>query len=540
MLIRKKITALILVLVSVIFLLPTAILAQSADFGSDTLSGLSTASTRDIFEIVTGIVNLVLYFLGAIAVLLFTYAGWLWFTSRGSRDRIDRAKKIMVSAVIGLLIIFSSYAIVNWLFHDAIQRAFYGSSGSGNPTYGGGVGLGGGVIDSHYPESNATGVPRNTNIYITFKEPMQVDTIASGTGCSTNGSERTCPINTNNIRLHKTSEPAVNLADMTVTYNSSNPSVFEFNPYGTASTGTYLLGEQTSDTKYEMSLVNLRTASGRQAFNFNSYSWRFTVGTYSDNTAPRVVSVRPANGTTAPRNTVVQINFSEAVNPTLATGLVPGYDNIKLVYQDAAGADHQDAGSYVISNQYRTVEFIPSERCGQNSCGLDVFCMTAEDFIGTVTTNIKDVAGNPLASNYTWNFSTSNDIDTTPPKLVGMGAINNVSVTAPVQMTFDKTLLSSSIKSPNIQLFQNTAVLTPINYWFRLGDANGLDHNVVNIYHERFDVSTSYLATSTSAIMDEHQNCWYPCRCDDPTGRTCICNTPGATCAADGSNCVAP
>ena len=90
------------------------------------MSGLSTASTRDVFDTVVSIVNLVLYFLGGIAVLLGLYAGWLWFTSRGNADQIRKAKSIMVSAVIGLLIIFSSYAITNFVIDNLYRNTIGG------------------------------------------------------------------------------------------------------------------------------------------------------------------------------------------------------------------------------------------------------------------------------------------------------------------------------------------------------------------------------------------------------------------------------
>ncbi len=527
MLIRKKITTLISVFGSVIFLLPSLVSAQVAqDFGTDVLSGVVTATTRDLFDIVTGIVNTALYFLGAIAILLFLYAGWLWFTSQGNKDKIEKAKKIMVSAIIGLAIIFSSYAVVNWIFKDAIERAFYGVTGSGDPSYGGGVGIGGGVIESHYPESNAKSVPRNTNIYVTFKEPMKLDTIASSSGCETldptKPSIKTCPIKTNNIRLYNdTLAETTWLNNMTVTYDTGDLTVFEFNPYGLATTGTYLLGEQTRDIKYKMSLVNLTTATNRPAFNFGSYSWYFTVGTYSDITAPRVVSVRPKLNAESPRNTIVQINFSEAVNPTLATGVFdksdPDYENIYLNYDVTATS----TGRYVISNQYRTVEFIPSTLCGLNSCGLNIYCLDGpENFVGVVTTAIKDMVGNPLAARYSWNFETLNNIDLKPPKMISMEPTDDsASISEPVRMTFDKSLLSKSVNSSNIKLFKETNI--PTNYWLSLTDSSTMENNVINIRHERFSVSTSYLATTTSGIMDENQNCWYPCRCE---GASCDCD----------------
>ncbi|MFA6253458.1 MAG: fibronectin type III domain-containing protein [Patescibacteria group bacterium] len=91
-------------------------LAQGDPFGSGSLNGLAIATgSRDIFDIVVNIVNIVLYFLGGIAVLLGLYAGWLWFTSRGNAEQIKKAKGILVSAAIGLAIIFASYAITNFV-----------------------------------------------------------------------------------------------------------------------------------------------------------------------------------------------------------------------------------------------------------------------------------------------------------------------------------------------------------------------------------------------------------------------------------------
>jgi TRAP-type C4-dicarboxylate transport system permease small subunit len=71
-----------------------------------------------------GIINTALYFLGGIAVLLFLYGGFKWFTSQGNSDQIDSAKKIMGSAVVGLAIIFASYAaaqfVINSLYNNTL------------------------------------------------------------------------------------------------------------------------------------------------------------------------------------------------------------------------------------------------------------------------------------------------------------------------------------------------------------------------------------------------------------------------------------
>ena len=112
----KKLLSCIVFIVYLLVGQTERVLAQGDPFGSGSLNGLSVATgSRDIFDIVINIVNIVLYFLGGIAVLLGLYAGWLWFTSRGNAEQIKKAKGILVSAVIGLAIIFASYGIANFV-----------------------------------------------------------------------------------------------------------------------------------------------------------------------------------------------------------------------------------------------------------------------------------------------------------------------------------------------------------------------------------------------------------------------------------------
>lgn len=87
------------------------------DFGTEALNeGLGgTLEATDPRTVFGRIINIVLGFLGAIALLLMLYAGFLWMTSGGDEDKVSRAKKTLISAAIGLLIIFSSWAITSFL-----------------------------------------------------------------------------------------------------------------------------------------------------------------------------------------------------------------------------------------------------------------------------------------------------------------------------------------------------------------------------------------------------------------------------------------
>ncbi|MFH0856647.1 MAG: hypothetical protein V1860_01985 [bacterium] len=57
------------------------------------------------------IISIILGFLGVIFLVLVIYGGFLWMNSSGNDEQISKAKNIMVSAVIGLSIIFAAYVI---------------------------------------------------------------------------------------------------------------------------------------------------------------------------------------------------------------------------------------------------------------------------------------------------------------------------------------------------------------------------------------------------------------------------------------------
>ncbi|MFA5126701.1 MAG: Ig-like domain-containing protein [Patescibacteria group bacterium] len=99
-----------------IFHLPHA-LAQInvTNFGTENLNNLLVYSTRNIYQTVSNIINIILSFLGALAILFILYGGFLWLTSHGDRDKVQRAKMVIISAVIGILIIFSAYALSRFI-----------------------------------------------------------------------------------------------------------------------------------------------------------------------------------------------------------------------------------------------------------------------------------------------------------------------------------------------------------------------------------------------------------------------------------------
>lgn len=57
------------------------------------------------------VMNTLMGFLGIVFFILIIYAGILWMTAAGQEDKITKAKKILASSTIGLVIVFGAYLI---------------------------------------------------------------------------------------------------------------------------------------------------------------------------------------------------------------------------------------------------------------------------------------------------------------------------------------------------------------------------------------------------------------------------------------------
>ncbi len=83
----------------------------------DTVQEGVTGSTiaPSLENIIINIVHIVLGFLGLIFVVLMIWSGYQWMTSGGNTTAIDTAKKRIINAVIGLVIVFAAYSITEFM-----------------------------------------------------------------------------------------------------------------------------------------------------------------------------------------------------------------------------------------------------------------------------------------------------------------------------------------------------------------------------------------------------------------------------------------
>ncbi len=70
---------------------------------------------NDIVNLFVGAANYLFGIVGALALLFFIYGGVLWLTAGGKAEQIEKGKKVLIGAVIGLVIIFGSWILVQFI-----------------------------------------------------------------------------------------------------------------------------------------------------------------------------------------------------------------------------------------------------------------------------------------------------------------------------------------------------------------------------------------------------------------------------------------
>ncbi len=110
---KKKVGAAVLSMALVsLMALP---LMTSAQVNVDLENAQFGLGNNDLKETIQGLVGIVLSFLGILAVLIVLWGGFIWMTAVGDESKVEKAKKLIISGIIGLVIIFSAYAIASFV-----------------------------------------------------------------------------------------------------------------------------------------------------------------------------------------------------------------------------------------------------------------------------------------------------------------------------------------------------------------------------------------------------------------------------------------
>lgn len=125
----KRILLTALFLVSFFCFTVEGVYAQGDIVGVGYLGSSGLPSTSPVV-IVARIIDVILGLLGIVTTILVFYAGFLWLTSAGNEDKIDKAKQTLSAAVLGLVIVMTSYAISRF----ALSAVYRSSTGRNYPT----------------------------------------------------------------------------------------------------------------------------------------------------------------------------------------------------------------------------------------------------------------------------------------------------------------------------------------------------------------------------------------------------------------------
>ena len=70
---------------------------------------------KEMVDVAVNISKLILGLLGSVTLLFFIYGGFVWITAAGNTQRIEQGKKVLEGALVGLIIVLSSWLIIYFI-----------------------------------------------------------------------------------------------------------------------------------------------------------------------------------------------------------------------------------------------------------------------------------------------------------------------------------------------------------------------------------------------------------------------------------------
>ena len=168
-----------------------------------------------------------------------------------------------------------------------------------------------------------------------------------------------------------------------------------------------------------------------------NYVWTFTTGAAVIVTPPTVVSTDPNNLAIAvPLNQKVAATFSKTMD---ASTLTTATFTLKQGTTSISG---------FVSYSGIIATFAPASNL-----------LASTVYTATITTGAKDLAGNALANNYVWTFTTGAAVVIIPPTVILADPINlaiGVALDKQISATFSKTMDASTITTATFTLMQGS------------------------------------------------------------------------------------
>lgn len=229
------------------------------------------------------------------------------------------------------------------------------------------------TVISSVPDNNATSVPDNRKITATFSTAMDAATLTASTFTLADGGGAV----TGSVAYYGKIAVFTPDTNLTAGLHTATITTGAKNLAGTALAANYV--------------------------------WTFTVGVVQDTTAPDVNATSPVDGNlTVAINRNITATFNEHMDPA-------DFNTTTFTLTTAAGAPVTGVVSYIGT----TVTFNPT-----------VDLNNTTDYNATITTGVKDLAGNAMLANKVWTFRTSGTAAAAGPEPVILGLAGNYAIFA--------------------------------------------------------------------------------------------------------------
>ncbi|MCP4693427.1 MAG: hypothetical protein GY859_35640 [Desulfobacterales bacterium] len=158
----------------------------------------------------------------------------------------------------------------------------------------------------------------------------------------------------------------------------------------------------------------------------SDYIWTFTTGAYVDITPPTVLATSPySNEVDAAANMAITVVFSEPMDPATIT-------TVTFTAQDGSGSI-----TGAVSSAGAGAAFGPTEPLAYETA-----------YTATITTGAADLAGNHLTADYTWQFTTGEAPDLTPPVVSGTDPADlalDIPINTAISVTFSEVVDAATL-----------------------------------------------------------------------------------------------
>ncbi len=382
--------------------------ANAQDFGTGYLAGADLPSD-DVRVVIVRIINYILSALGVLFLGLVIYGGFLWMTAGGNTDQVSRAKKIIINAVTGLVIIFFSFAITRFIFNllTGASNVQVGDKCQEGSVSGCSVCLGGRWLfdPSICPLPGSEFAVKEIGTANEGGDPSQNVYLCSSIQTQFNNSLDKDTVGGNIYLVEEGQAVGTDL------YTGRR--VVELKPQDNLKPNT------TYTMQYSKSILDRSGLSLSACYPFgcsdngSEFIWSFQTGTQTDSVSPLVVSTYPLSDVTDPkyparnisRDSIIKAEFSEAVRSLSiedGTGR-PIASNIIVQEIDGEGGNVVStlpAADFevITSSQGFTLRMIPPN------------LYKPFTWYRVTIQNVEDLCGNPMEEPYVFEFQTNDRV----------------------------------------------------------------------------------------------------------------------------------